>query len=261
MSKTAEEAGVDVTDDLFLGDKLSIFQPRSGFRAGLDSVILAAALTARAGETFYEPGAGVGVAGLCAAARLTSAKFVGLEVDAHAYALGCRNVERNGLSDRVAFHEGSISNPPDAIRTQTFDQVFLNPPYLRPEDGNVAPDPSRARAHAGDDDGPSFEDWLDHALRRLNPRGRITLIQRADRLDRILARFAGEVGRITVFPLWPMKGRPAKRVIVTGRRSIAGGLTLAPGLALHKTDGSPTAELEAIARHGAALDIMANGGK
>jgi tRNA1(Val) A37 N6-methylase TrmN6 len=256
MSEAPTASNSDVTDDVFLGDRLSILQPRSGFRAGLDSIILAASLAPRAGERLYEPGAGVGVASLCAASRLQDVTISGLEVDPVAHALSLRNTEKNGFDSRVTFHGGSILNPPEPVREQIFDQVFLNPPYLRPEDGNAPPDPARARAHTGDVDGPSLEEWLGHAVRRLRPRGRLTLVQRADRLDQILACLAGDVGMLTVFPLWPMNGRPAKRVIVTGRRSITGGLTMAPGLVLHHEDGRPTAQLEAIARSGAGLDVI-----
>ncbi len=71
MSGTAadEKANGDVTDDGFLDGRLKILQPAKGYRSGLDSVLLGAAVPARAGERVLEAGAGVGVARLCLPAR------------------------------------------------------------------------------------------------------------------------------------------------------------------------------------------------
>ena len=44
---------IDITEDLFLGGKLSLLQPKKGFRAGLDSVLLAAAVNAKSGEKSF----------------------------------------------------------------------------------------------------------------------------------------------------------------------------------------------------------------
>ena len=40
----------DVTCDAFLGGRLQILQPRHGYRAGVDPVLLAASIAARAGQ-------------------------------------------------------------------------------------------------------------------------------------------------------------------------------------------------------------------
>ena len=57
------------TDDAFLGGALQILQPKSGYRAGLDAVMLAAAVPAAAESPMrvLDVGAGVGTAGLCLA--------------------------------------------------------------------------------------------------------------------------------------------------------------------------------------------------
>ena len=54
-----------LTEDGFLDGRLRILQPEKGFRAGIDSVFLAAAIPCAAGETVYEAGIGTGVAALC----------------------------------------------------------------------------------------------------------------------------------------------------------------------------------------------------
>ena len=42
---------LEITEDSFLGGKIKIFQPKNGFRAGLDSVLLAASINAKSGSS------------------------------------------------------------------------------------------------------------------------------------------------------------------------------------------------------------------
>ena len=55
------------TRDAFLGGRLTLSQPRHGFRAGLDSVLLGAAVSCGR-SSLLDLGAGVGTAGLVALA-------------------------------------------------------------------------------------------------------------------------------------------------------------------------------------------------
>lgn len=56
--------------DQFLGGRLMVAQPKTGYRAGVDPVLLAASVPAVRGESVLELGCGVGVASLCLAARV-----------------------------------------------------------------------------------------------------------------------------------------------------------------------------------------------
>ncbi|KAB2877432.1 MAG: methyltransferase, partial [Albidovulum sp.] len=44
----------EITADAFLGGRLTIAQPRAGYRAAADPVLLAAAVPARAGQAVLE---------------------------------------------------------------------------------------------------------------------------------------------------------------------------------------------------------------
>ncbi|MGL4281517.1 MAG: methyltransferase, partial [Albidovulum sp.] len=54
-----------LTRDGFLGGALRVWQPKAGYRAAMDPVLLAAVVPASAGETVLELGCGAGVASLC----------------------------------------------------------------------------------------------------------------------------------------------------------------------------------------------------
>ena len=67
------------TRDAFLGGKLRLRQPRRGYRAGIDPVLLAASVPARPGQSVLDLGCGAGAAALCLAARVGGLRLAGLE--------------------------------------------------------------------------------------------------------------------------------------------------------------------------------------
>ena len=102
-----------VTNDAFLDGALSIRQLRSGYRAGLDAVMLAAAVPGDASRPLrvLDVGAGVGTAGLCVARRLPSAEVVLLEKQHELAALAAENVHHNDLTARVRVVAGALDAP------------------------------------------------------------------------------------------------------------------------------------------------------
>ena len=99
-------------------------------------------------------------------------------------------------------------------------------------------------------------DWIDFCLTMAKPKGGVTIIQRADRLDDILSALCGRTGGIVVLPLWPRAdGSDARRVIVHARKGSAAPMRLAAGLVLHRDAGRHTEAAEAILRDGAPLTL------
>jgi tRNA1(Val) A37 N6-methylase TrmN6 len=240
----------DTSEDALLDGAVTLRQPRRGFRVAIDTVLLAAAVPAHAGDTVFEPGAGCGAASLCLARR-TGCRVVGIEAQADLAALAADNVRRNGLESRVSVLAGSIGDPLPAA-AGPFDHAMANPPYQAPGRGTRPPDAAKAAAHVeGEAD---LKRWIAAMLSALKPKGILTLVHRADRLDAILAALDGKAGGIVVFPLWPGIGTPARPIIVRARKSKRTPLVLASGLVLHQSDGRYTAEADAILR-GAALDF------
>ncbi|WP_348656358.1 methyltransferase, partial [uncultured Sulfitobacter sp.] len=69
-----------LTRDAFLGGKLHLWQPRKGYRAGVDPVLLAATVPAQAGQRVLELGCGVGAVSLCLGARVPGLQLTGVEI-------------------------------------------------------------------------------------------------------------------------------------------------------------------------------------
>jgi tRNA1(Val) A37 N6-methylase TrmN6 len=243
-----------ITEDDFLGGAIKLRQPAAGYRAGTDMVLLASAIAAAPGEEILDIGAGVGGVALCLARRLPGVRLAALELTREMAALAHENVILNRLEDRVAILEGDLAHPPKGLKRGFYDQVVSNPPYL--ERGKVTPPPLSSKATAHVSAGLTLEQWVAASIRFVKMKGRVTFIYRADRLNDLLAALTGKAGEITVFPIWPRRGRPARRVIVTARRGLKGPLVLESGLVLHEADGAFTPRAEAIMRNGAGLAIL-----
>jgi tRNA1(Val) A37 N6-methylase TrmN6 len=249
-------AEADLTCDALLGGRVRLVQPRRGYRAATDPVLLAAACPARPGERVLDLGCGAGAAALCLAARVPGLDLHGLELQPAYAALGRRNAGANGVA--LTVHEGDVAAPPPALRALSFDHVIANPPFFDAA-APGSPEPGRDAARREAEGGVGL--WVDAALRRLRQGGWLTLIHRAERLPAILAALEGRAGAVAVLPLAAREGRPALRMILRARKDRGGPFRLAAPLALHAgpahaRDGDDFAPAAAaVLRDGAALEV------
>lgn len=241
----------DLTKDAFLGGKLHLLQPRNGYRAGVDPVLLAATVPARTGERILDLGCGVGAAALCLGARVPGLILTGIE-NQQSYADLAR---RNG-GENFEVVVADLNDLPLDIRQRQFDHVLANPPYYDRAASRAASDVGREAALG---ETTPLRDWIKVAAKRLAPKGRAHFIHRAERLPEILNAMTGRLGDIEVLPLAPREDRPAELVIVRGRKNGRGAFKLHAPLVLHagsshERDGdSYVPKVRAALRHGAPL--------
>jgi len=242
--------------DKFLGGDLVLLQPRDGYRAGVDPVVLAASVAARPGDRVLDLGCGAGAAGLCLAKRVPGVSVIGIERQPDYADLAARNAVENGI-DMAVVTADLAALPPD-IRDASFDHVIMNPPYHLRDRSTTSHDPGRAAALFED---TSLTTWIDIATRRLKPRGYLTLVQKAERLPEILGAMDDRLGSHLVKPLVPRDGRDAVLVIVQARKGGRAPFRLTAPLIMHAGaahDGdvdSYRPEVSAILRDGAPLPL------
>lgn len=259
----SRSASPDVTDDAFLGGRVRIQQPRKGYRAGLDAVLLAAACPLLDGEAgaIIDAGAGVGTVGLCIARRIARACVVLVEREAELAALARANVARNDLAMRVTVvtadlalggalaHESATASP---LAPGRFDHAVANPPFYAAGSGTRG-DGTKAAAHQmhpGD-----LDRWVAFLATVLRTDGSLTMIHEAAALPTVLATLDGRFGALDVLPVAPRAGDPALRILVQGRKGSRRPLRLLAPLILHGEGHSFRPEIDAILRHGAPLAI------
>lgn len=243
------------TVDAFLGGRVACVQPAEGHhRSGLDAVLLAATLPAETGGMALDLGAGAGVAGFCAAARCPELSVTLLEREAELVACAMASLAlpaNRDLDGRVRAERADIAALPEGFR-ESADEVICNPPFHDGAASTASPKAALASAHVLAGEG--LDPWLRAAATALKPRGRLTLIFRADGLDEVLAACVRRFGALDVLPVHPRASLPATRVIVAGRKGRRAALRLLPPLILHGEAGKAfRPPVEAILRNGAAL--------
>jgi tRNA1(Val) A37 N6-methylase TrmN6 len=239
------------TEGHLLGGRVRYRQPAAGFRTGIEPVLLAASIPARAGEHVLEAGTGAGAALLCLTARVPGVYATGVEMDAAMAELAVANAEANGFS--------GIGVVTDRIETallpRLFDHAMANPPYHRAGDP-ASPDAARETAKRGSD--MLIRSWIERLSGVLRARGSLTLIAPAGTVPACLTAMSGSRCPCTaIFPLWPKIQRPAKLVLLRGVKDTRTPMRLLPGMVLHRPDGSFSEAAQAVLGDAAALPMDA----
>ncbi len=250
------DADPALSRDAFLGGQLQIYQPRDGYRAGIDAVLLAASIPASAGDTVLDLGCGAGVAGLCLARRIPGVILTGLELQPKYAALARRNAEENGTEATIL--DGDVANPPALLKDEQFSHVIANPPYFERASRTPARDAGRETALSGP---APLSAWVSTAAKRTRPKGHVTFIHRAERLPELLSAFQSHLGSIEALPLAPRPGRAAKLVLIRGRKNGNAEFRLHAPWCLHEGDAhlrdaeNYTKATACILRAAASLDF------
>ncbi len=254
MTGEARFAASEVSTDAFLGGRLSIQQPRRGYRAGVDPVLLAASVPAKPGQTILELGCGVGVASLCLHARIADLTIWGVERQAEYAALAVANAAKAGAAMTVTVAD-LVALPP-ALRSLSFDHVVANPPYFAPGDGTPADDHGREGALRED---TALGQWIAVAKSRLKPRGWLKMIQATARLPDCLGALDDGFGSVAVLPIAARAGRAPNRVVIRARKGGKAPFEMRAPVVLHageahERDGDDYTETaRSILRDGANL--------
>jgi tRNA1(Val) A37 N6-methylase TrmN6 len=235
-----------VTTGTLLGGRVRYDQPAGGYRTGLEPVLLAASVPARPGDRVLEAGCGAGAGLLCLAARVADLTGIGLEIDTALASLAARNFTANGFANLRA-------EPADVTQWRCdtpFDHAFANPPWHDPA-GTASPDLSRRTAKRAT---PGLlAAWVNALAGTVRARGTLALILPGALLvDAMVALSAARCAEVSVFPLWPHAGAPAKLVILRATRLGKGNARILTGLVLHGTD-TFTPEAERVIKEKAVL--------
>jgi len=250
----------DVTEDDFLGGQLKVLQPKRGYRAGLDAVLLAAAVAATPGRPMrvLDVGAGVGTVGLCVARRLAAADVVLMERQPELVALAQENIAKNGLECRASACLAEVGGRAEdleraGLEPGSFTHVLANPPYYAA--GAATPSEEMLKSASHVMSGGDFEAWGRFMARMAGSQGQAIIVHKAEALPQILAALEKRFGGLKVLPIHPRSGEAANRVIVTGIKGSRAPLSVRSGFILHGEGNGFTPAADAILRGGGGLDL------
>lgn len=246
-----------VTRDAFLAGRITLSQPRHGFRAGLDSVLLGAAVH-EGRRNLLDLGCGVGTAAFVAMAHAPELSATLVDQNPEAKALAETNAADNGFAARATILLADVAGKGEVrkaagLAENTFDVVIANPPFFVDGAGTLAGDAGRAGARHMD--AAMLDLWVRTAAGSAAGGAEIIFVYPAESLSPLLGAFTQRFGAVTVLPLTPRPDAPASRVLIRGIKGSRAPLTLLASRALHDAEGRAfRSEFDAIFRGAARLD-------
>ena len=221
----------ELTKNKFLGNKLEILQFSEGYRGNMDSVLVAASVAAESGQKVLELGCGNGVALCCLLYRVSGLEVFGVEMDKRAADLCKRNIDLNMF--KASIFNINIANTIRELKSVSFDHVFMNPPYFKK---NSVKKSYTLSSHQAKVESMPLSAWFSVAKNRCKPNGKITIIQRVERLPDIINCLNGHFGRVTVQPISSFKDTSPKTVIVQATKTSGAAFKLLAPKIVHRRD-------------------------
>ncbi len=245
------------TVDAFHRGRFWLVQPRSGHRAGMDAMMLAAAIPSTFAGRLADFGAGAGAAGLAVLSRCPEAQVVLVERSAEMAGVAATTLAHPGnahLGNRASVLAADVTLSGRA-RTQagladnSFDFVIMNPPFNAAQD-RATPDPLRRQAHVMEDG--LFESWIRSAAAVVRPRGGLAVIARPEQLGDLLEAMSGRFGDAELLAVHPRPEAAAIRIVVRAALGARGKLSIRPPLMLHAETGDGPSERTEMINNGLA---------
>lgn len=242
--------------DAFHRGRFFLVQPKSaGHRAGMDAMMLAAAVPSRFAGRLADLGAGAGAAGLAVISRCEGASALLVErapeMAAFAEATLAHAANRH-LAGRAAVLRADVTLTGRArsaagLGDNCFDFAIMNPPF-NPTHDRATPDILKRQAHVMENG--LFESWVRTAAAIVKPGGGLAVIARPVSLRPLLDALAGRFGGAEILAVHPRADKAAIRIVVRAMRGARGALVLRPPLMLHEASGD---------RFGEPADAINNG--
>lgn len=243
-----------MTDEIFLreGERLDdlmrsgrvIIQDEREFCFSMDAVLIAHFPRFKKNARVIDLGTGTGVIPLLIADDVK--EICAVELNSRAADIARRNVELNGLAEKISVVECDYRRHREIFKAESFDAAIANPPYTPITNGEANKISGIARARH--EFTATLEDVVTAARYVLKFRGTFFMIHLASRLCEIvdaLHRHQMEMKRLRM--IYPKFGRSANLIMleaVVGAN--AGNLKILPPLVVHNDDGSYTDEIYKI---------------
>lgn len=230
-------------DDLCIGGR-RIIQRTDEFCFSMDAVLLAhfPRLTGR--EHILDLGTGTGVIPLLAADG--AAQITAVELNPVQAALAARNVQLNGLSEKITVREGDYRDPSALFACAVFDLVFANPPYRPAASGAVSMGDGRAAARH--EITATLADTVRAAAYALRHGGRLAMVHLPERLgELVLALTAEELAVKRLRMVQPRADKAPNLLLLEAVKGAAlAGMRHEPALIVRDAEGNYTAEIREI---------------
>ncbi|GHT93474.1 methyltransferase [Alphaproteobacteria bacterium] len=222
---------MELTKDYVLKGRVSLLQPKYGYRVAVDPFVLSSFVNVRDGQSVLDVGCGVGAISLILKLKNPFAQITAIDVDRDICDICMRNSEENSLD--IDIINVGIENFHKNHRNNLFDHVVTNPPFFNKKSTRVSDLKLLANFETIE-----LSDWVSCCLKNLKNGGMFYIIHHASRISDILLSLAKKAGATEIIPIFPKDGQDAIRVIVKCKKGSMESTRITSGLILHDRDGN-----------------------
>jgi len=202
------------TKDYLLDGKIIYFQPKDGYRSGIEPIILAS--QAKASDlNILDLGAGCGPISLILAYRFPNSNIIGIEKNNIHFNLALKNKKENNFINLKYFNKdvGQFHGQFDNF----FDLILTNPPFFFENAVIKSSIPSIRDAKYITK--KKLDLWFQSLFTYLSPHGKAYIINRYDNLEYMRSFFSKLLCKLTITPLLSFEGSKPKNVLISIKKN------------------------------------------
>lgn len=220
------------TIDTILQGRLSLAQPKLGYRFSMDSLLLIDFVSKGIPMgNVLDVGAGVGLIGLALAQQDERNRVTLVEIQSLLAALCRWNASRNHLDERVRVVEADVLDKKTqrVIGLGVQDWVVTCPPYFKVGTGDVSPQEELATARY--ETKLPLSGWVEATARLLKPQGKLGVVFPADRsLELLSTLLSKKLHPARIRWVHSKASQPAQRILVEAIKQESPTLQVEPPL-------------------------------
>ena len=224
----------EIIDDLQIKN-CKIIQKKSGFKFGIDAVLLANFVKCKKNETLADLGTGTGVIPILVKAKSNIGKIYAIEIQEHIADMA---------KDEIEVVNINLKDSLDFIAKNSIDIITTNPPYMPKEkllSGNQSMMISRNEIFC------NIGDIMKISSELLKSNGKMYMIHRPSRLSDII--YEGRKNNLEVKEMqmiYPSVGKSANMVLLKLVKNAKPEIRMLSPLFVHEVDGRYTQQVQQI---------------
>ena len=202
------------TKDHLLDGKIVYFQPKLGYRSGIEPIILASQANNK-DKTILDLGSGCGPISLILAYRFSNAEIIGLENNTTHLELSQKSKIENKFSN-VEFKKEDVCNFNKDYMSY-FDLVLSNPPFFF--ENQIIKSKNDSINNAKYISKEKSVKWLKNLIYYTKDKGRALIINRFENIDFMLRIFSLFNVIVEITPILSFKDNKPKNVLISLKKN------------------------------------------
>lgn len=234
----------ETIDDLEL-DGLCIIQKESGFKFGVDAVLLADFAKQTHSKRTLDLCTGTGIIPILLSAKTKTPTICALEIQEEIADMAQRSVKKNNLQSRVKIECGDLKDATNIYGRSTFDKITCNPPYMK--NSAALQNERDTLSISRHEICCTLEDVIKESASLLISKGRLYMVHRPQRLTDIISLMRKhKIEPKKLRFVAPKMGKEPNLLLVEGILDGGAEMRIMPTLYVYNPDGTYTDEINTI---------------